>query len=617
VGLPVVGLRIPWLANRLAVGCKYGSSVAWPASINEARTQFEKVVAMGSIDGGEVLIRCLRNEGIEAIFALADIGFGPILRSAESAGVKIVSGRHESAQVHMADGWARSTGRPAATVGATGPGAANMLPGVVNAWVEGIPMVVISTQRNDRASRSVRRGRFQFSPQIDTFAQITKYAAVIPDARRIPEYVREAFRHLYSGRFGPVYLELGDDVLRESVDENSVGIYEPDTYRAQYPAPDETAVARALEMIRASSFPLVLAGQGVRWSNASTELRQFVEKSGSLVMTSVGARGVIPEDHPQLVLMASPGGMKAALQADLVIAVGTSIGEMAGYGRPPRWGEFSKQKWIQIDIDPLQIGVNRPVDLAIVADAGAALAALSQSLGDSAQQLPKSEEASGCVELCRSTRRMLVDGFGSSDSSPIHPARLAKEVADFFGPDAITCIDGGCTGMWAHMFHTFSHPTSLLWTSHFGHLGTGLPYAIGAKVANPDRQVYLITGDGAFGFNIQELETAARNELGIVSIVACDHRWGMEVLGQRIELGHTIGADHLPVRYDRVAKGLGCWGEFVDNPDDIASALEAACEAASGTPPVPAVLHVNVDPEVNANPPGLMEFARMYAATEN
>ncbi len=573
----------------------------------------------GSVTGAELLVECLRAEGVRILFGLADIGFGPILKAAEAAGMKVVSGRHEAAQVHMADALARATTEPAATIGATGPGAANMLSGVLNAYAEGIPLLVIATQRNDRATRSVRRGRFQFTPQLHVFAQTTKFAGAIPDARRIPEYVREAFRHMYTGRPGPVYLEIGDDVVRESTDTRVAQIWGPSQSRPSPPTPDTKTLGRVVDELTAASFPLIVAGQGVRWSGASRELLELVEISGAIATTTVGARGVVPEDHPQVVMMASPGGANAARHADLVVAIGTSVGEMMGYGRPPRWGEYGRQKWIQIDVDPLQIGVNRPVDIGIVSDARSALAALCEALrgrGRGGEPVAPPPPARECVDLCRSARRMLREGFGNGDAFPIHPARLAREVATAMGGDSIACLDGGCTAMWAHMFHTFSRSDSLLWTSHFGHLGTGLPYALGAKAAFPDRLVYLVTGDGSFGFNLQELETAARHGLAVVVVVACDYKWGMEVLGQRLELGRTIGTDHLSVRYDDVARALGWEAELVSEPDEIAPALERARNAVTAPNPRPYLLQVEVDPEANANPPGLMEFARMYAAQE-
>lgn len=203
----------------------------------------------------------------------------------------------------------------------------------------------------------------------------------------------------------------------------------------------------------------------------------------------------------------------------------------------------------------------------------------------------------------------MIDSYETVDSSPVHPGRLAVEVAHFFTDDAIVCFDGGNTGLWAHLAHTFRRPRSLMWTGHFGHLGTGLPYAIGAKLANPDRPVYLLTGDGAFGFNLQELETAARHGVAIIAIVACDFAWGMEEIYMQKVAGTTVNVRHSKVRYDDVARALGCHSELVEHPSELRPALERA--TASGKP---AVVQVVIDDRENINPPGLDDFHGMYAA---
>ncbi|MEW6271301.1 MAG: thiamine pyrophosphate-dependent enzyme, partial [Thermodesulfobacteriota bacterium] len=194
---------------------------------------------------------------------------------------------------------------------------------------------------------------------------------------------------------------------------------------------------------------------------------------------------------------------------------------------------------------------------------------------------------------------------------PIHPGHLAVQVARFFAPDAIVCLDGGNTGIWAHLAHRIRRPRSFLWTGHFGHLGTGLPYAIAAKLACPERPVYLFTGDSALGFNLQELETAVRERLDLTVVVNCDWAWGMERLGQQLEMGQVIGVDTAPIRYDEIVRAMGGHGELVERPEQIAAALERAA-----TFPGPAVVQVVVDREANASPPGLAEFAQMYAAVD-
>ena len=564
---------------------------------------------MGRIDGAEVLVRGLRAEGVRAVFAITDVSYAPVLRSAEECGIRIVGGRHESANVHMAEGWARASGEVAVAMATMGPGVANMVPGAFTAWNEGFPVLLLGTQRTERADRSIRRGRFQHSPQIDALRPITKFAATVPDAARIPEYLREAFRHALTGRPGPAYLELQVDVLREELDDEGLRFPEPERYRASAGAPDAGAMRRAAEMIGEAEFPLVLAGQGVLRAGAGKELQALVDRIGAAVMTTPSARGAIDEDHPRVVAtpLMSPGGARAALEADVVIAAGTEVSEIVGYGRPPQWREPGEQRWIQLNVDPASIGVNREVDVALVGDARAGLAAL-------AALAPEREPADAAVECAEFERGLLDQLKGElreNEACPIHPGRLAVEVADFFPRDGITCFDGGNTALWAFMSHRFHAPRSLLWTGHFGHLGTGLPYAIAAKLVSPERPVHLITGDSALGFNLAELETAAREQVDIVVVVSCDYAWGMEVLGEQEEIGRAIGTETSHVRYDEVALGLGCHGAFVQRPEEIRPALEQASRFRG-----PAVVQVDVDPSENASPPFLAEFLEMYEARE-
>lgn len=564
---------------------------------------------MPQVDGGELLVRGLLAEGVEIIFAIADVSYTPVFRSADRAGMRIVGGRHESAEVHMADGWARMTGRVAVAMAGMGPGVANLVPGVINAGIEGVPVVVVATQRTERAHLSIRRGRFQYTPQIDVFRPVTKFAGQIPDARRIPEYVREAFRHALSGRPGPVYLEIADEILRQQVDEATIEIPSPDRYRPLAVAPDPAAIEAAAALIAGAQLPVVLAGQGVQRADAAQELADVAEHVGALVMSTPAARGVIPEDHPQAVPYSLSAGTEVTRKADLVFAVGTQVGEMVGYGRPPRWGAVGEQRWVQLDTDPTSIGVNRSVDLGLLGDAKLGLAALGKAL-KCYRRSEFSQQARGYVNSCREIRAQLLAGF-SADAVPIHPGYLAVRVAAFFPPEAIACLDGGSTGIWAHLAHEIRKPRSFLWAGHFGHLGTGLPYAIAAKLACPERPVYLFTGDSAFGFNVQELETAVREQIDLTIVINCDYAWGMERLGQQAEMGKVIGVDTSPVRYDQVAQAMGGHGEFVEHPEGIEPALSRAVQYRG-----PAVVQVVVDREANTNPPGLIEFAQMYAARD-
>lgn len=564
---------------------------------------------MARIDGGEILVRALAAEGVEALFSISDISQSRMLRSAETAGLRIIGPRHESAGVHMADAWARSTGRMAVVGAAGGPGVANMLPGIVCAWMEGVPLLAIGTQRVRRSLHALRRGRFQYGPQVEVLRPVTKFAATVEEARRLPEFVREAFRQALAGRPGPAFLEIPSDVLEEQVDEDDITILEPAAYRAAPGAPDAGALDAAAAMLAEARFPLILAGHGVHRGDAAGELREVAEHLGALVMTTAGARGAFPEDHPQSVGFGFPWGTPAHLDSDVILAVGTQLGETVQYLMPPGWAGPERQRLVHLDADPAQIGVNRAVDVALVGDAKAGLAALAARLRGIGPPKPTGDAAATYAREYHEFRDALIDSYGAIDTSPVHPGRLAVEVARFFADPAIVCIDGGNTGLWAHLACTFRQPRSLLWTGHFGHLGTGLPYAIGAKLAHPDRPVCLLSGDGAFGFNLQELETAARHQANVVAVVSCDFAWGMEELYMEKVAGTTVGVKHTKVRYDKVAEALGCHGECVEDPGELRPAFERACAAGK-----PAVVQVVIDDRENINPPGLDEFHGMYAA---
>jgi len=262
--------------------------------------------------------------------------------------------------------------------------------------------------------------------------------------------------------------------------------------------------------------------------------------------------------------------------------------------------EPEAQKLVQIDIEPENVGLNRPVDLALVGDAKAVLRDLFESVKRLTAPLPERAEMAEYM-AAQETWLAPFRKQAASDKRPIHPLRLVQEVRGFFPREAICVADGGNTTVWAHYLNRIYAPRSFLWAADSGHLGTALPYAIGAKLARPGHMIYAICGDGAFALNMQELETAARLKLPMVLVIANDRQWGMIKATQlaNYDAGY-IGVDFDDVRYDQVAQACGCFGERVEDPNQIAPALERA--VASGKP---AVLDVLVDPWANLTPPDL------------
>jgi acetolactate synthase-1/2/3 large subunit len=509
--------------------------------------------------------------------------------------------RHEQAAAHMADAWARVTGEPGVCLGTVGPGVADLIPGIYSAYADSIPLIVLGAQNQTWRSYP-EHGSMQGLDQINLVAPITKWRALVNDVRRMPQLVQMAFRAATSGRPAPVYLDLPSNVVCEKVDIDEKPILQPRQYRATTPSvADAGLVEQAADMLVKAEFPLIHTGGGVLNGEAWKEIVELAEYLSSPVTTSLGARGAIPEDHPLcLIPITALGAVKAQPAADLVLLVGGRMGDVDFWGRPPFWGEADKQRFIQIDIDPQNIGLNRPVELALVGDARATLRALMEAV--KAKTGPKAE--SPILTEARQDQALWQAGWeegAHSDSTPIHPLRLMREVREFFPREAICAQDGGTTSVWAFYQNRIYEPRTFLWAADSGHLGSGVPYAVGAKMARPDLPVYCITGDGSFGFNAMEMETARRENAPIIVIIADDCCWGMIKGGQKLVYDERYcGVDFTDVRYDKMAEAMGCYGERVTDPGQIRPALQRALESG-----VPAVLDVIVDVNVHIVPQDL------------
>jgi acetolactate synthase-1/2/3 large subunit len=568
---------------------------------------------MPEITVGELLVRCLRAEGVELMTGIIDGAHIPIVRHTAKYGIRYVNAHHEEAAVHIAEGYARIARRPGVVIGNPGCGTGNMLAGVVSAHAEGHPILALGTLRPRAKSDPNRGGAWQAADTESMARPITKYAATVRQAERLPEMMRAAFRAALTGRPGPAYLALPDELLAETLDATHLPAIHPAArYRVLHMgAGDPAAIERAAELLAAAKRPFVHAGKGVLWADAADELVALIEQLGATAGASLGARGAIPEDHPHYFHPFDLNGAGLArAEADVVLVVGGRLGEYDGWGGPPLWGDPAAQTTLQIDADPLSIGLNRPVDVAIVADAKAALAALLAALRRRGAARGAPPDLARYRERSAETMQQGIEYLGRPSPGGVHPGRMVMAVRQHFPRESITVLDGGNTTLTGVAFHPILSAPSFLYSVKMGYLGTGLPFALGAKLAAPDRPVCLITGDGAFGFHPMELETAAREELPIVVVVAVDDAWGMEktaYLAQGLGAAdwERRGIELAPVRYDGLARELGCHGERVDRDEDVAPALARALAARR-----PAVLHVAVDRELNTRPPGWEQFRK-------
>lgn len=538
--------------------------------------------ANADTNGGALVAATLRKAGIEVIFSLNGGHIGPIYDGCIDEQIRIVDVRHEEAAGHMAHAYSRVGSHIGVAVVSAGPGVTNIVTAVANAYQAGAPLLVIGGKA---PLRQFELGALQDIPQVEIMAPITKWSRTVLETRRIPEYVAEGLRRARSGRPGPVYLEIPTDVLRRELDSRDV-VSAAGVEVEGRSAADPEVVARAVELLQEARRPLVVAGSGVGWSGAENELRTFLEQAGCPFITTSAAKGCIRADHPQHV----GGARSAALSgADLVVVVGTRLNFVMGYGRPPRFD--ADARLIQIDVDPAELGRNRRVDVGIAADARMALVQLAEALAESSPL-----ETGEWLETLREKdgqARLALDGVRRSDATPVHPLRLCAEVATAVGEDGIVAADGGDIFSFARLAIDTYRPGHWLEPGVFGCLGVGVPFAVAAKIAKPEHRVACVTGDGAFGLTGLELDTAVRHNAPVVVVISNNAAWAIERASQIKDYGpdRVIGTDLLPTRYDLMAEALGCHGELVERPDDLAPALERAF--ASG---LPACINVMTDP---------------------
>jgi acetolactate synthase I/II/III large subunit len=532
------------------------------------------------LTGGDLVARSLKSEGVDLIFSLSGGHINPIYNGCLSEGVRIIDTHHEQAAVHMAEGWARYTGRPGVAVVTAGPGVVNALPGMAVAAQSAVPLVLIGG-RSSLARRDI--GSMQDIDQIELMRPLTKWARSVYQVERIPEYLAAAFRQAVTGRPGPVFLEIPVDIIGEKVGDRKVR-YPSDYYSTLRSCAEESDLARAAEMLAAAERPLILAGSGVFWSGASGELLDFAERLGIPVYTRNMGRGTFPEDH-RLAGGFFPIGL---MQADVVLILGTRLDWTVGYGRPPLLKMAAKT--IRVDIEPAEIGQNRPAEIGLVGDIKAILIRLKDCLDGKAMQAEESWP--GTIQAMREMARASSSEGADPEAEKIHPALLCLEMRELLPADSSVVVDGGDIAGFAVLTMDALTPSSLIWIGAFGHLGVGLPFALAGKLAQPERPVFMITGDGAYGFSAMEFDTAVRHQIPVISIIANDGGWGQIRRRQKSDFGRTVGVELGITRYDLIAETLGGFGAYVETIKDLKPALEQAI--ASG---LPAVINVRTDPD--------------------
>jgi acetolactate synthase-1/2/3 large subunit len=550
-------------------------------------------MTMARIDGGTLFVRTLAQAGIDTLFTLHGGHLDAILQAASEAGMRLVDTRHEQAAGHAADGWARTTGKLGVAIVTAGPGMTDVVTAIANAHLDCVPTLFVAGAPPLREAETLPlQGGID---QVAMVAPITKWAHRVTHTERIPDLTAQAIRVATSGRPGPVFLELPIDVLFTPVDEDSVAIPERIASDAA-PAPQPEAVATAVEWLRSAERPAILAGGGTWFSGAGAELRRFAERTGTPVFSNSKAHGLVPASHslcaggfPNLAIAAG-AGLGAA---DAVLVLGARFGLFLG-GRGAKLIPAGA-RIVQVDVSAEEIGRNRRVDLGIAADCREALRAFDAAAAEG-DWPDRSEWQQGLRDL-RGSHRLAFAQALTNDKPPIHPYRLAAEVVKALPPEAIIAADGGETSAWMETVAEVHGGGQWMSHGYLGCLGTGMAFAIAAKVAHPERPVVCVIGDGSVGLNFAEFDTMVRHELPILTVVNNDQLWGMSAHGQDLIYGEgrRVVTELAATRYDLAAAGFGCHAEVVVDPADLPGALERAL--ASG---LPACVNVMTDGSVIA-----------------
>ena len=538
---------------------------------------------MARVTGSHLICKALKLEGVKNIFALAGDHILPILDVMADQDFRIIDTRHEQAAVHMADAWNRITEQPGVCMYTT-PGFANAIPGLTNAMHSEGAVISIAGCAD---MHDLGKGAQQEIDQVGMAGPMTKGSFMVPDVRRIPEFIARAMRLAYSGRRGPVHLTIPIDIQEQGVDENEIVFTQPDAYRPKASLLTEPELVRqAIALLREAKRPLLLAGHAAGYTLSGDALQRFIETTRLPVLTEEQSRGLISDDHPYAFGFFERGLNRAAAKvrdADVVVLLGRKQDFTIGFCRPPHVA--ADAKIIQIDPSPLEIGRNRGVAVGMVGDVASVLDQMTKEAANHVwKDLPWLDE----LRAARSAQAEWAENLARSQT-PMHALFVHKTLKPMLRPDDCLVFDGGDFCHFGRSLLPALKPKRWLYVSSLGMLGSSLPSALAAKLAYPDSRVIMLTGDGAFGFNAMEFDTAVRHKLNVVAILGNDAAWGIDRQIQLGLYGRPVATDLLRARYDQVVQGLGGYGEFVERPDDLEAALQRAFAAGR-----PALLNVAV-----------------------
>jgi len=527
------------------------------------------------VHGGKLAARALKKAGVECIFTLSGGHIMPIYDGCIDEGIRIVDVRHEQAAVHAADAWARcNPGKIGVAAITAGPGVTDGVTGVANAWRANSPILVFGGQG---PFSNLRRGSLQEMDHVSVMRPITKWADTCYDTKRIPEYIELGIRHAVSGVPGPAFLEIPMDVFMGQAEWEQAPIPNIRTAPPRL-SPDRADIREALALLQQCRKPMLMAGTSVKWSMASAAMNSFLGETKMPGYTNGMGRGTIPPTSPQYLSRSRREAMK---QIDLIILAGALLDFRLAFGKTIP----ATAKIIQLDMDATLIGMNRSADVGLVGNLACSFELLLEEMKNSGTKLDFSGWL-GELRRVEAAAEKKVEAALNSDATPIDPQRMCREVRDWLSTlgDSIVIGDGGDIVATAAKILPVPREGAWMDPGPLGTLGVGMPFALAAQIANPSKRVVIVYGDGSFGLNGFEYDTAVRFGLPIIGVVGNDGAWGQMMRPQ----GAVYGWDRLAgtllnyTRYDKVVEALGGHGEHCERPEQIRPALERA--AASGKP---------------------------------
>ena len=523
---------------------------------------------MATLTGAQIFLECLKREKVDTIFGYPGGSVIPIFDKLYDSDINFYLVRHEQGAAHMADGYARATGKAGVCIATSGPGATNLITGIATAYMDSVPMVAFTGQVK---THLIGNDAFQEADIVGITRPITKHNYLVKDVRNLGRVIREAFHIAQTGRPGPVVIDLPVDVSLASCEFKYPKQVDLKGYKPVIKGHPKQ-IKKAAELIQKSKRPILYVGGGVILSNASKELRALANKTGIPVTTTLNALGVFPEDKPLSLGMLGMHGTAyanhAVQECDLLISVGARFDDRVT-GKIDEFAPHAKK--VHIDIDPSSISKTVTVDLPIVGDAKHILKELTA-------QTPKLSIKPWHKQIAEWKEKYPLSYDKSSSS--IKPQYVMEVIDELTKGKAIIVTEVGQNQMWAAQWYTYKDPRTYLSSGGLGTMGYGFPAAIGAKIGKPDKVVFDIAGDGSIQMNIQELSTAVTNGIDVKVIILNNGYLGMVRQWQELFYGKRYAHTDLQTTgnpdFMKIAEAYGALGIRVTEKKEVPKAVEKA-----------------------------------------